>query len=56
MTDEETNRECITHDDCFEVRVVLDVRRVGHLEVDEGEGAAEGTDGVGEEGPDVVDQ
>lgn len=56
MADEETNRKGVTHDDGFEVGIVLDIGRVGDLEVEEGKGAAEGTDRVGEEGPHVVDE
>lgn len=56
VTDREPNEESVTHRDRFQVGVVRDERGVEDFEVDEGEGGTEGSDGVGTEGPDVVDE
>jgi len=56
VTDGESGDERVEHHNCFQVAVCLNEGGIEYFEVDESECRTESSDGVGSEGPDVVDE
>lgn len=56
MADEKADKECVQHHDASQVAVVVNVRRLQDVEVQERESRAQRADRVRTKGPDIVDQ